>query len=66
MRDQVARLEHGLALRRVAGQEMKVADRNAALTFRTAHVNGRLERGHRHVHVGRIRRDAMFARAENR
>ena len=30
VRDQVAGLEHRLALRRVAGQEVKVVDRNAA------------------------------------
>ena len=28
-------------------------------------MNGRFQRGHGHVHVGRIGRDAMFARPEN-
>ncbi len=65
MRDQVARFEHRLAFRRVAGQQMEVGDRNAAFAFRAAHMNGRLERGHGHIHVGRICRDAVFARAEN-
>ena len=65
MRDQVARLEHRLALRRVAGQKMKVADRNRALALRPLHVDRRFQRRHRHAHVRRVGRDAVFARAQD-
>ena len=39
MRNQVTRLEHGLALRRVARQNMEVCDRNSAFAFRSSDVN---------------------------
>ncbi len=44
---------------------MKICNWNASFAFRPAHVNSRFEGGHRDVHVRRIGRDAMFARAEN-
>ena len=65
VRDQVARLEHRFALRRVAGQKMKVADRDRARALRSLHVDRRFQRRHRHAHVRRVGRDAMFARAED-
>src|SRR5690349_20689753 len=66
MRDEIARLEHGLALRCVARQKMKVAECDRACSFRTLNVNSRFERSQSNAHVRRIRRDAMLARAENR
>src|SRR5438270_8189837 len=66
MRDQVAGLEHGLALWRVARQDMEVANRNSALAFCSADMNGSLERSHGYVHIGRICRNALLARAEDR
>ena len=65
VRDQVARLEHRFAVRRVAGQQMKIADRNAAFAFRSAARGSSLPARHGHAHVGWIGRDAMFARAED-
>ena len=65
VRDEVARLEHRFAVRRVAGQKMKVADGDRARALRSLHVDRRLQRRHRHAHVRRVGRDAMFARAED-
>ena len=66
MGDQVARLEHGLTLRRVSRQEMEIANRNAALALAAAHMDRCFQRGHGDVHVGGIRCDAMLARAKDR
>src|SRR5436309_776471 len=41
VRDKVARLKHRFAVRRVAGQEMKVSDGDCARAFRPQYVNGR-------------------------
>jgi len=65
VRDQVARLEDGLTLRRVAGHEKEVADRDGPLALGALHVNDRLQRGERHVHVGRVGGDARLAGAED-
>ena len=64
-RDQLAVLEVRIALRRVAGQPVKLAQRNRALTFGAAHAHHRVERGERHGHVGRMHGDALVARAED-
>src|ERR1700681_2489570 len=65
MCNQVAWLQHGLTLRRVPGQDVKVRNRNTPLALGSAYMNGGFERGHCHVHVRRIRSNAMFARAED-
>src|SRR4030095_6049174 len=46
MRDEVARFEDRFALRRVAGQQMKVGKRNRPGTFLPLHVNGGFQRRH--------------------
>ena len=65
MGNQIARLQYCLTLRGVPRQNVEVRNRNTSLALGPAHVNGRLQRGHRHVHVRRICRNAMFARTED-
>ena len=65
MCDQIARLEDCFALRRVPRQNVKVRNRNTPLALRSPYVNGRLQGGHGHIHVGWVCRNAMFARPEN-
>ena len=64
-RDQFVGAEVGVVLRRVAGQPVKVRERNLALAARAGHVNLRLQHGQRDAHVRRMHRDAGFARAED-
>ena len=45
--------------------KMKVGDRNTPLALCAAYMNGRFQRGHGHVHIGRIGCDAVFAGPEN-
>ena len=67
VRHQIARLEHRLTVRGVARKQMKGLDRDRAraLSLRTLHMNRRIECNERHVHVGRIGRDAVWARPED-
>ena len=66
MGDQVPRFKHRLALRRVAGKEVKIRKRNCTLALAPPDMNDGLESGHRDAHVRRICRNAMFAGAKNR
>ena len=65
MCDEIARLKHRFAIRRVAGQKVKISDRDRACTLQPLHVNRSFQGRHRHAHVGRIGRDAVFAGAED-
>src|SRR2546422_554488 len=51
VRDKVARLKHGFAVRRIAGQEMKVSDGDCARVFRPLYVDGRFQRCQGDAHV---------------
>jgi hypothetical protein len=64
-RDDLARLQVGVALRRFARQTMEVAERDGAFAAGSAHVDGRVERRERDAHVGRMRGDAVRTRAED-
>ena len=55
-----------VALRRVSGQPMEIRKRDGALARRPRHMDLGVERGQRDAHVGRMRRDAGLARAEDR
>ena len=64
---------HGLALRRVAGQQVEFAERDPARGAARAPRRSRrcnstigIECGQRHGQVGRVGRDAMIAAAEDR
>ena len=63
---ELIRIEIGVALRRVAGEPVKVRERDDALAARTRHMDLRLQHGQRHAHVRRMHRDAGVARAEDR
>src|SRR5690242_14985870 len=63
--DQLALLEIGIALRRVARQPVEVAHRHRTLTFRAAHAHDGIERRERYRHVRGMHRDAIRARAED-
>src|SRR5260370_41019587 len=65
MSNEIAWLQHGLTLRGVPRQDVEVCNRNTALALGLAYMDGRFERGHRHVHVRRVRRNAVFARSKN-
>src|SRR5438876_12085072 len=52
-------------MRCASRKQMEVADWDTALPFRAADMDRGFERGQRDVHVGRIGRDAMFARSQN-
>src|ERR1700680_4669152 len=64
--DDIAGLQHILAVRSVARHQEEVVDRNAALTPDTLNLDGRLESGQRDVHVGGVGCDAVLAGAEDR
>ncbi len=67
MRDQLTRIEHGFDMRRCARKPVKLADGDAASPAAGFERNdGRIQRAHRNRHVGRMRGDAMIARAEDR
>src|SRR5205085_8962923 len=63
--NQLIVLQICIALRRVTGQSMKICERNFAFAFRSADANDRVEGGEGNAHVARMRRDALFALAEN-
>src|SRR5258705_11503960 len=44
---------------------MKVADGYGACALRALYMHGRFQRGHGHVHVGWVGRDARVTRAED-
>ena len=57
----------GVALRRVARQPVEFADRYVAARRAAPRTSTtRVQRGQRHAHVGRMRRDALLACAEDR
>ena len=56
----------GVALRRVAGQAMEIRERDCALARGPGHMHCGVQRGQCNAHVGRMRRDAGIARAEDR
>ena len=62
--DQLAGLQHRVALGLVPRQPVKARDRDRARAVPAVHVHARLERGQRHRHVGRMRRDAQLGVAE--
>ena len=64
--DQVPRLERAFALRRVAGQAVKVLERNLAPTPSAFDLDNRVERDERHAEVRRMGRDAALAPADDR
>ncbi len=65
-RDQLARLERVLDVRRVPGQAMEVGDRDRARRAVGPHrLDRRVERAHRDRHVARVRRDAGIAHADD-
>ena len=66
MGDQVARFEHGFAMRRIAGQDMEVREWNGDCAVGSLHMNRGLQRREGDAHVGRVRGDAVIARAEDR
>ena len=55
----------GVTLRRGAGQAMKIGHGDAALAGRPGDMDLGVERRERHAHVGRMRRNAGLAGAEN-
>src|SRR6185437_656879 len=63
--DDVARLQHSLMLRRIAGEQMKLLERDAALAVRAVHDHDGVERNQRHGEIGGVRGDAMVAAAEH-
>src|SRR6185503_3676784 len=65
-RDQLSARECRLAFGPVAGQDIELRDWNRTLSFWTAHAHDGVERGEWNRHVGRMRRDAMLAAAEDR
>ena len=64
--DQVARRERGFALRRVAGQAVKVFERDLAPAAFAFDLDNGVEGDERHTEVRRMRRDAALAPAEHR
>ena len=62
--DQLAGLEHRVALGRVAGQPVEVDERDLALAAGADDVHDRVERGERDRHVRRMGRDAVLRMAE--
>ena len=65
--DQFALPERRLDLRRLAGEPVKLRDRDGSRGAVGLHrFHGRIERAHRHRHVARMRRDAGVARAHHR
>src|SRR4026209_1605726 len=64
--DDLARIEAAVALRGVAGQPVKIRKRNYAVTRGAGNMNLRFEHRQRNAHVGRVRRDAGIAGAEDR
>ena len=66
-RDHLARLEHGLDVRRLARQPVEVADRDAAgRSVGAEQLDLRVQHRHRDGHVGGMDGDARVARAEDR
>ena len=63
--DDLVGFEVRIALRRVAGKAVKILQRDHALARGAGDVHLRLEHRESHAHVGRVRGDASFARAEN-
>jgi hypothetical protein len=64
--DQFTRLQHSFDMRRVAGWAVKRINRDS--TCRAVggdSLHHRVERRHRHRHVGRMRRDAVVAHTEH-
>src|SRR5437868_7020912 len=64
--DQVARLEHAVALRCVAGQAVKRLDRDLTLAALALDLGNRVECNQRHAEIRRMRRDTALAPAQHR
>src|SRR4051794_36504308 len=64
--DQLAVLQHRLLRRVLAIADVELAEGNLALAPGAQCVDYRVQRRHRHAHVGRMRGDAVIAGAEDR
>ena len=64
--DQLAGLQHRVALGLVARQPVQAGDRDRPRAVPAVHVHRRLERGQRHRHVGRMGGHAQLGMAEDR
>ena len=64
-RDDLAGLQIGVALRRVAGQPMEIRKCDDPGAVRTGDMHFRLERRERDAHIGWMRCDAGLARTQN-
>ena len=64
--DDLARIEIGIALRRVAWQAVKLIDRNRARPVRAGNMYLGLKQRQSDAHVGGMHRDTGVARAEDR
>ena len=64
--DDLAGVEIGVALRRVAGQPVEIRERDHAVARRAGDMDRRLQHRERHAHVGGMHRDAGIAGAEDR
>src|SRR5215208_1374963 len=65
MRDEIAWVEHRLAMRRFTGQQVKFPDRYGPDASWSLNMDRRIQHCQCYAHVRRVRRDAMLARAEN-
>ena len=61
MRDKVAWFEQCFSVRGAAWQKMKITDWDHSCTLGSLNMDRRLQCDHRHTHVRRVGRDAMFA-----
>src|SRR6185312_1030940 len=64
--DDLVPAQIGVSLRRVPGQSMEIGKCNGPCASGAHDMNLGLERGQRDTHVGRMRRDARLACAEDR
>src|SRR3954468_11397546 len=64
-RNDLAGFEHGLDVRRVPGQPVKLGQRHRAVSACPTHLYGCIEGNERHREVGRIGGNAVLARAEH-
>lgn len=63
--DDLASVEVGVTLRRIAGQPVELRERDHAVAKRATDMNLRVQQRQRHAYVGRVRRDAGVAGAED-
>ena len=64
-RDQLSRLQIRVDVRCVSRQPVKIGKRDGAHAFPTLHLHDGVERSERHVHIARVRRDALLALSKN-